>query len=58
MTYVDLVKKNSILVAIFRDTLLGYRYYTQVDSQIAKDSQFDFFDYFGYLAICIYTNQR
>ena len=46
---------SSIVVALFRDTPLGYLHCTQVGSQIAKDSQFlAIFDYFGYVVICIY----
>ena len=49
---------SSILVVLFRDTPLGYLHCTQVESQIAKDSQIWLFLTILAIWLSAYTKQR
>ena len=59
MSYVQLVNIfRSILVVLVRDTPLGYLHCTQVESQIAKDSQIWLFLTILAIWLSAYTKQR
>ena len=53
-----LQKISSLLIALFRDTPLGYLHCTLVDSQIAKDSQLWLFLTILAIWLSAYTKQR